>query len=298
MLKYSLEDVSRIKENGFSFSIPEQTLALIKNIARLVGSPDYIKTPIFQKRKRTVVDTEPDWELLKQFKPTAKAVHSDNEQLIQLIKGALNKMTDKNYTKMCKAVFENLDKLEDTTEYDLVNDIIFNIVSSNRFFSKIYATFYKELLEHSTASYFKERLQVEVTNYIDRFSTIRCVNPNEDYDGFCDLNKENERRKALTEFFMDLMIMEVISVEEVIDIYKQLYLLVEKNVSDMEQKHTIVELSENIYIFMDKGAKLFNGKGEYKAMYDNIKGITKMKVKEYPGLSNKSLFKFMDIMDI
>jgi hypothetical protein len=297
MQKYSLDDINHIKQQGFNFTLPQKTQDLIMQLSKLVGSPDYIKTPVFQKRKTTRENGEPDWELLKQFKPTAKVERTDNEELIQIVKGALNKMTDKNYDEMRDLIFEKLGELEGSTEYDVALDIIFNVASSNRFYSEVYAKMYKVLMDKSSVI-FKERLQKEVDAYIERFSEIKIVNPNEDYEAFCEVNKENEQRKAMTEFFVNLMKMDVISLDEMVNIYYQLCDLVSMLVDDSEHKHTIVELSENIFILTEKGAQTFTNAKLFQEMVSKIKPITKMKVKEHQGLSNKSLFKFMDIMDI
>ena len=48
-IKYTLQDFERIKFEGFDFNIPSETLALITDLASHVGSPNYIKTPIFKK---------------------------------------------------------------------------------------------------------------------------------------------------------------------------------------------------------------------------------------------------------
>ena len=297
MPNYSINDINNIKQHGFNFTLPKQTQDLIMQLSKLVGSPDYIKTPIFQKRKTNNGSNEPDWELLKQFKPTAKVERSDNEELIQLVKGALNKMTDKNYDEMRSEILENLEKLEETNEYEIALDIIFNVASSNRFYSEVYARLYKVLMDTSSII-FKQRLQKEVDQYIERFSVIKNVNPNDDYEAFCDVNKENEQRKAMTEFFINLMKMEVISIDEMINITHQLCDLVTMLVDDSDNKHTMIELSDNIFIIMQNGAKTFNDADVYNEIITKIKPVTQLKVKEHAGLSNKAVFKFMDIIDI
>ena len=297
MQRYSIDDINSIKQQGFNFTLPKKTQDLIMQLSKLVGSPDYIKTPVFQKRKQGRDNSEPDWELLKQFKPTAKVERSDNEELVQLVKGALNKMTDKNYEEMHNIILENLDKLENTNEFEIALDIIFNVASSNRFYSEVYARLYKVLM-HKSSSIFRERLQKEVDSYIERFSSIKNVNPNEDYEAFCEVNKENEQRKAMTEFFINLMKIEVISIDELVNINYQLCDLVTMLLNEEEHKHTIIELSENIFIIMNNGCSIFKSNCVFDDMLDKIKEFTKLKVKENKGLSNKSLFKFMDIIDI
>lgn len=294
-LRYNLDDVNKIKLSGFNFKLPESTQNIIMNISRLVGSPDYIKTPIFQKKKRG--PNEPDWDMIKQFKPTAKVERSDNEKIMQDIKRAMNKMTDKNYDTLLSEIMDGLTKLEETEEYDLILDIIFNLASSNRFYSKVYANLYSDLMEKSS-DIFAGRMQDELTNYVDRFNEIKIVDANEDYEAFCDNNKKNEELKALTEFFVNLMLMDVISIDKMLTVFNDLMQLVDKYIGDAEQKHSVIELSENIYIFINAGASYFSKADQLVDMISRINNISKLKIKENPGLSNKSLFKFMDITDI
>lgn len=296
ILRYSLEDINNIKNKGFTFKLTKDTQELIMELSKLVGSPNYIKTPIFQKKKQ---DSEPDWDMLKQFKPTPKVERNDNEVLLQKIKGSLNKMTDKNYNSMSGEIMINLAKLENTELVEKVNDTIFNIVSSNGFYSYIYASLFKELIESSNSSdKFKERLESELANYISRYLDIIVINPNKDYDAFCEANKESERRKALTDFFVHLVKLNVVDVEEIISIQNKLCDLILEHKFDEEHKQTIIEISENMYVIMKTGRQLFKDSGHLKLMNDKITAIYNLNVKQHPGLSNKACFKFMDIIDI
>ena len=295
MMQYNLDDVNKIKLGGINFELPKATQELIMNLSKLVGSPDYIKTPTFQKKKKD--PNEPDWDLIKQFKPTAKVERTDNEQIMQDIKRAMNKMTDKNYDTLLAEIMDSLTKLENTDEFNHVLDIIFNLASSNRFYSKVYATLYKELMEKSS-TVFTQRINEELTSYVSRFKEIKNINANEDYEAFCDNNKKNEELKAMTEFFSNLMLMDVISVERMNGIFQELLKMVTEFLPDAEQKHTIVELSENIFILMSSGASLFSQTERFAEMMAGVNAIAKLKIGANPGLSNKSLFKFMDITDI
>ena len=167
-------------------------------------------------------------------------------------------MTDKNYETMRDQVFENLSKLETTDLFDTVNDIIFNIASSNRFYSNVYAGFYKELLDKDISTdKFAQLLQKELTNYFDRFLSIKVVDPSEDYEAFCESNKENERRKALTEFFVHLMVLKVIDPSDISNIHNKLCDLTLEHKFEEEHKQTIIEISENIFIVVKNRRSTF-----------------------------------------
>lgn len=302
MVSYSFDDIEEIKKNGFVFELPKTTQESIMQLSKRVGAPNYIKTPIFQKKKQM---EGPDWDLLKQFKPTAKVERTDSEQLIQSIKASLNKMTDKNYEKMRDDIFANLEKIITSnlcdSVCDNVNDIIFTIASSNRFYSKIYATFYKELISKKNVIEvfpFEERLRNELVSYIEKYASIKVINANENYEEFCEANKEHEKRKALTEFFVHLMMMDVIGVDEMVNIHKKLCELTLSHVFDTEQKQTLVELSENMFILLNTGATAFNKSRVLDSMIADVNAISKLSVTQHPGLSNKTIFKLMDICEI
>ena len=46
---YELADYIRIKEQGFNYTIPDESRELITLLANLVGSPNYSKSPYFLK---------------------------------------------------------------------------------------------------------------------------------------------------------------------------------------------------------------------------------------------------------
>ena len=45
---YTLEKINEILYQGFEYKLPDENLAIISKLSSEVGSPDYIKTPVFQ----------------------------------------------------------------------------------------------------------------------------------------------------------------------------------------------------------------------------------------------------------
>jgi hypothetical protein len=48
--KYNIRFFKDILYEGFDFVLPEETVKLIHSLSSQVGSPNYIKTPVFKKR--------------------------------------------------------------------------------------------------------------------------------------------------------------------------------------------------------------------------------------------------------
>ena len=51
---YSLNEFNNIIFNGFNYELPEHIINTISTLSLEVGSPNYVKTPVFQKRENTL----------------------------------------------------------------------------------------------------------------------------------------------------------------------------------------------------------------------------------------------------
>ena len=49
-LRYTLEQIEDIIFKGFDYQVSEEVMEKISNLAMQVGSPDYVRTPVFKKR--------------------------------------------------------------------------------------------------------------------------------------------------------------------------------------------------------------------------------------------------------
>jgi hypothetical protein len=327
---YSLKDFLDISFDGFNYNLPEEIIQTISGLSLEVGSPSYIKTPVFRKREKFPSDSsseitpsynsslnkrkknggnrnmeiinDEDWEALRSFQTTKIDKKNDFESKFDVIRSYLNKMTDKNYVEMKNNIFELLEELitSNNNEINRISHNIFEIASTNRFYSKIYADFYAELIGHFECM--RPILLESFDNFLELFHKIEFVESSVDYDKFCKINKDNEKRKALSTFFINLMINNIISKEKIMDII--LYLI--KNVYEFiqleDKKNEVDELTENIVLLLRKD--LFN-ENDYQKMVVEDKNISQLielfansKVKDYKSLTNKSIFKYMDMIDM
>ena len=322
-LKYSLEDFRNIRFEGFNFVLPEDTITLISNLSLEVGSPTYVKTPNFQKQEpskipvgesalnknnnrrrnkpREMVNDE-DWESVRNFQSTKIEQKEGVEIKINDIKLLLNKFTDNNYT-------ENKDKIiaimTENNEYDKLFKIgttIFEIASNNKFYSKIYADLYTEIM--SKFEIMKDIFEKSISEFLELFNVIQYVDPKVDYNLFCKINVDNEKRQTLSLFFVNLMINGVINKGRILNIIKNLLSQVKAYISKENKKNEVDELTENISILYKK--ELFD-EDDFNDSELDINGVklnnyievlANSKVKNYLSFTNKSLFKFMDMVEM
>lgn len=326
-LRYTLEQIENIVFAGFDYQVPDETMETISNLAMQVGSPTYDRTPVFKKRENPMkveptsalnkengkkrkgnrameIVNDDDWDAIRNFQTTKIEVKSGIEADFDSIRAFINKMTDKNYSDMCNKIIEIITKaVAENSENDLSNigTNIFEIASSNRYYSKIYADLYSDL--SSKFEFIKSKYEENLKQFTELFNNIEYVDPNENYDRFCEINKINEKRKSLATFYINLMTNGVISKTEIMLITRNLLDKVYQFISMENKKNEVEELTETIAILYKKDLYDDDEGDEYQqidglTINEVIEKIANSKVKDYKSLTNKSLFKFMDLIDM
>jgi hypothetical protein len=326
-LRYSLEQFENIIFNGFDYQIPDKTMEIISNLAMQVGSPNYDRTPIFKKRenpmkvepttgavqkdggkkrrgKATEIVNDDDWDSVRTFQTTKIEANTGIEGDFDSIRLFINKMTDKNYIDMRNKIIEVIDKMiTEISDSDLtkIGTNIFEVASSNRYYSKIYADLYTDLSQQY--EFIREKYQENLKQFIGLFTNIEYVDPNENYDRFCEINKINEKRKSLATFYINLMNNGIIPKTEIMQITRNLLADVYKFISLENKKNEVEELTETVALLYKKELYEDDDGDEYEqidgyTVSEIIEKIATSKVKDYKSLTNKALFKFMDLIDM
>jgi hypothetical protein len=364
LLKYSMDDIYNIKNDGFIINIDNNIYSLLNNLQNQLNPllepisvikefnkitqipSNNICNKINKKRRKNneIIDNT-EWEAMRNFSATNIITKCDGiESKINIIRSCLNKVSDKTFDKEYETIYNILNEIINNennnsdiiyTEKDIItiSKCIFDIASNNKFYSELYAKLYSKLISHFSVMHdvFFENFNV----FTELFENIKYVNPNIDYDGFCDNNKLNEQRRSISMFFVNLSLNNVINPIKLIEIINGLLELINEYILLNEKINEVNELSEILFILIDK--KFINScindisviketsskhsdddtiddsiSSDDDISYDNItnshygdiynvlqkiKGLAEKKTKDFPGLSNKSKFKFMDIND-
>jgi hypothetical protein len=181
------------------------------------------------------------------------------------------------------------------TELLKIKKSIFEIASTNKFYSELYALLYKDLI--NTFESFKENIEPFINEYIDSIQNINYVDPKVDYDKYCEYNKENDKRKAMSAFIVNLSKNDII--EKKIVVNKIIYLedLVLKYCDIENKTNEVEEITENLFILVTKSFTGMMNEPDWEIVINNIKHLAQLKSKEHKSLSSRALFKFMDILD-
>lgn len=222
------------------------------------------------------------------------------ELQIDLIRSHLNKISDKNYIDYRNKIIDIFDEL-------VVNNIssenmmricssLFEIASNNRFYSKLYADLYSDLIN----KYDEMNVIFEnsLSSFMCLFDKIEYVDPVVDYDAFCKNNKDNERRRSLSAFFVNLMYNKIISKDKLVSLLVILLTQVYTFIKLENKKNEVDELTENIALLFKKEFIDTDIQIEGMPLIKSMEHLAKSKSKTYASLSNKSIFKYMDILEL
>jgi hypothetical protein len=264
-----------------------------------------------------------EWDNILAFQKTELQKKEGIEARMDTIRSYLNKLTDKTYDVMLDNLKKELTEIFKTTgdagdasnpEGDAPDELnsvaimnrvalsIFNTASSNAFFSAIYARLFKDLM--GCYSVFRDVFDKNLTSFMNLFDTIEYCDPKKNYDKFCDINKANEKRKAMSLFIVNLMKIGIVDKMHVLMIMKQLQELLYSNLRQEGKTNEVDELSENLFIIVKNcHVDMKNPKNEpdvvetFSRRVDQILEVSKLKLKSKPSITNKTIFKHLDMMD-
>jgi hypothetical protein len=244
--------------------------------------------------------TDEDWESIRAFQATEVTRSQGIETNINTIRSCLNRITTDNYTEMRDAILSEIATLVSSSANEesmlKIGTSIFNTASSNQFYSQTYATLFKDLLEKH--DFFKPIFEESMKDYIKLFQRIEYIDPKKDYDKFCENNKSNDKRKAMSLFIVNLMKEGIVPASQVVELVIDLQRMLNDNLKIAGKTNELDEISENIYIIIKNGHTELTGMDEWVNILNNITFISLLKIKSYPSITNKTIFKHVDILEL
>ena len=296
MPNYQLEQILTIEHEEKILELKQDVIDKINAISTRVGAPTYSKTPVFKKKRKDNFVSNKDWEALRNFKETKFDKKEGIELEIVNIKTNLNKLTDTSYDKIMENIIEIIDNNKENENLEKIGESIFQIGSANKFWSKLYARMYHDLINKFPVM--NEICKKNFNTFKEILLNIRYVDPKDDYDLFCNINKENEERKGLSKFLAICTNKKIIPTEDMMEIVYGLFNYIEINLNDVNYKNQIEEIVENLYILITNLLpSIKSDKNMFDDLQKRIQYFTELKVSEYEALSNKIIFKFIDIIE-
>ncbi len=264
-----------------------------------------------------------EWDTILSFQKTELKKKEGIELSIDNIRSFLNKLTDKTYATMLTNILKEISSLfevcvnetseEHNTEtvMNRVASSIFATASSNAFYSEIYARLFQDLMAkehepgHSQYAVFRNVFEQNLASFMSLFDSIEYCDPKKNYDKFCDINKANEKRKAMSLFIVNLMKIGIVEKSQVLALMKQIQELMYSNIRQEGKTNEVDELAENLFIMIKHGHSTLKDPGTndaetielFTTRVEQITEISKMKIKSKPSITNKTIFKHLDMLD-
>ena len=331
--KYTLDQVNAILFAGFDYTIPEESINILNYLTTQIGSNAFITSNVYKKKEKIVVSdvgdqgfkmdkrkkkgnksmevfTE-DWDTIRSFQATKFEQKSGIYALIDKLKLSMSKLTKDKYLLIKDQIMEvlyEIIELEPDTDIlrETIGNTMFDIVLSNKTLLRLYAELYTDLI--GNYAWLRQSIDNYFIKYIDLFKDMRYFDPDTDYDKFCDMNVVNEKRKLTSQLFVYLSLNGCLSKTSVYEYLVVLLKMMSEYIHQPNKKFEVDEITENIAILFNKDIiRSVEDSDDYDEDSYIIDGLSimelitvfaKSKAKDYKSLSNKAIFKCIDLVEM
>ena len=118
-----------------------------------------------------------------------------------------------------------------------------------------------------------------------------------DMDGFFNMNKANDKRKATAMFIVNLMKLNAVDQIVIIEIINTLFNRILSNMHTVEKSKEIDEITENLYILVSNSKRILEPMEEWNTrILPIIQLLTNPNTKrDNAGITSRAAFKYMDM---
>jgi hypothetical protein len=289
---YTLEDYTNINS---IYTLPKPVLDIISDLSQRFGttilSDNIVKIRGSRNSSYKQINNNSDESWKTTFKPT---VLIESGGKINELRISLNKLSTKNYDSTCLFIIDKIKALESEEVVSFIT-IFKDTISVNQMFSNLYAKIYKIMID-VFPELFSDSLHLIISDYSDSISKIQMIDPNENYDNFCINNKENDKRKTIAKFITYAIDNDLIKIDFFFSIIDSLFDIVLSFIKEDDKTYQVEEITENIFILLTQQAKILSNLPTH--IKEIIITLSAKSAKDHPSISSRSIFKYMDIVDM
>jgi hypothetical protein len=275
-------------------------LHLHMGVHNIPAKPKPMDNPLRRQKQENMEN----WKKREEFKATVIAKKEGYENLLGELKKFLNKLTTANYDTQVESVIETVKSiiaLDDDDEkiqaaLTQTTEVILQVACSNKYYSALYAKLYMRLVDIHE-QFLEEKGRV-CDKFLNALQEIEIVDPNVDYDRFCAVNKKNDERRAMMLYIINLYKTSGCSIAELSSVVIKIDEMIHNHVSESSFIEYTNELTEIMNIFVTNMVTEIKSNKEWVFVKDRIVDYSKYKTKDYPGMSSRTIFKYMDMVDL
>lgn len=300
MSVYPIEYFKNFSLNNNNITLPLDIQNIISELTELVSAPEYNKSPEFsldkyKKKKRN------DSHYIDNISFTRTVINKkeginkeiDNSRIL------LNKLTKTNLSSITESIKEQLDIIIiNYSDEDCINyaNSLFSIFINNSMFTSLYALLLKEI---NTYSFINTTLNNKVNTFLDYYKEIHSKDLiiNLTIDEISKQNKLLDQHKSCALLYSYLLINDIIDKSIILNYINQLLNIFFELTNIADKKIYVEEICEIIFIFVKYCKDILKKEEEWEEIENNINYIANMKYNQRLSITNKVIFKFMDLKD-
>ena len=303
---YTLAFYETMSVQPSTYTLPQlnldniNALHLHMGVHNIPAKPKPVDNPLRRQKQENMEN----WKKREEFKATVIAKKEGYESLLGELKKFLNKLTTANYDTQVESVIETVKSiiaLDDDDEkiqaaLTQTTEVILQVACSNKYYSALYAKLYMRLVDIHE-QFLEEKGRV-CDKFLNALQEIEIVDPNVDYDRFCAVNKKNDERRAMMLYIINLYKTSGCSIVELSSVVIKIDEMIHNHVSESSFIEYTNELTEIMNIFVTNMVTEIKSNKEWVFVKDRIVDYSKYKTKDYPGMSSRTIFKYMDMVDL
>jgi len=326
LMRYTLDDYEQINTEQIEKDmLSEDTVQDFEKLYKLVN--EYIATlPPVTTNEYTNYDKK---KHRKHYKHNNNRKYDNNDQWVQKIpfkatklekkegidvkysdmRSTLNKITLKNQDSLLPKVIEIVNYImneedsdseddsdsEEEDSYSRITYVLLDIVKKIKSGHKVYVNVLKEIIQCYPS--FVTQISSFVDIYKNSYDDIIDIDANDNYDGYCDLVKQNDYRRSNSNFIISLTEQKLVGEDELITMIDSLFENVLDNIDNEQKTVLIEEITENLSIFIVNSYCFLKTHSKWGLLIEKLNQCSKLKAKEHKSISSRIVFKYMDIQD-
>ena len=300
MMRVELETFFTKKSEN-KFKLEQEIVDIITNLTSIVCAPEYNKTPEFivEKYKKKRNKNDSFLENLD-FNVTIIKKNIGIEKEIDNLRILLNKLTESSFNTINEEIKIILDRVVENFDeilFEKVGNSMYEIFISNIIFSNIYTLLIKELDQYL---FIKQVIVNKLNNFNLYFDEEKLKDnlSNLTFDEISYNNKIFDKKKGEANLFTNLLKENLIDKDNFIQLLEILMDLFFEITNIPNKINLIDKLADILFILIKDSYHYLKKENYYVEIESNVNYISNMKNKSRPSISNKTIFKFMDLRDL
>lgn len=297
VLKYEYETLVTVFAHNQFHALPPSASTIVNSLLKKVLRPGYARAPKFPKGKRFGKHHTRERSFEPSYAPKPKVEKDTGKELQDDLRKLFNKLTGSKYEDLMPKLINHIEIMKKYPKFTVesVMTVLFTVIENTPFYSRMYGKCYATLARDN--DFLRTAVAVKRAQFLESLSSIESANPNTDYDKFCEVNKVNNKRQAMAKFLVALAEEKLEAPSTVVDILNAI-LRKFKDKIEIEDSKDIVDALANLIGCMIIDSEFARELLRDTEVHNGIRAISKMKARSKESLTNKAVFKFMDINDV